>query len=482
MLFNSLEYFLFLPIVAIIFFLTPLKLRWLWLLVSSYFFYMYWKPYYIFLIVGSTLIDYWAAIAIEDSSKRSKRKALLLLSIAVNLGLLFTFKYFNFFSGQAASVIQHYNSDYQTFKLDVLLPVGISFYTFQTLAYTIDVFRGYTKAERHLGKYALYVTFFPQLVAGPIERSKDLLSQFHFDYKFEYQRVVEGLRLILWGCFKKIVIADRLGLMVDKVYAQPDVYQGGVIWLASIFFLFQVYCDFSAYSDIAIGSGRILGIKLSKNFDNRVYAITSFGKFWREWHITLTSWFRDYVYFPLVSIKPSYHWIVVAGIITFTLNGIWHGADWTFLIWGMLNGLFIAGEEYLKPVRNNFYMTFGWQQGHRWRRFSSFIICFLLANFSIIFFRAFDINNAFALVQGSFNFATIQLHQSIMVIGPFETAVAILMLVGMDILHVMMKGQRFDQYLGSLPKWSRWSIYLVLIHLILYLGIPPQRQFIYFEF
>jgi alginate O-acetyltransferase complex protein AlgI len=167
MLFNSLEYFLFLPIVAIIFFLTPLKLRWLWLLVSSYFFYMYWKPYYIFLIVGSTLIDYWAAIAIEDSSKRSKRKALLLLSIAVNLGLLFTFKYFNFFSGQAASVIQHYNTDYQSFKLDVILPVGISFYTFQTLAYTIDVFRGYTKAERHLGKYALYVTFFPQLVAGP---------------------------------------------------------------------------------------------------------------------------------------------------------------------------------------------------------------------------------------------------------------------------------------------------------------------------
>jgi alginate O-acetyltransferase complex protein AlgI len=482
MVFTSLEYLLFLPLVALVYFLTPRKGRWLWLLIASYFFYMYWKPYYIILIVGSTLVDYWAAISIEESKNQKKRKSFLLLSVVANLGLLFAFKYFNFFSGQTTELIQHYDTTFQGFKLDVLLPVGISFYTFQTLAYTIDVYRGYTKAERHIGKYALYVTFFPQLVAGPIERSKDLLSQFHFDYQFNYQRVVEGLRLILWGFFKKIVIADRLGLMVDKVYMQPDVYQGGVVWLASVFFLFQIYCDFSAYTDIAIGSARVLGIKLSKNFDNRVYAITSFGKFWREWHITLTSWFRDYVYFPLVSIRATYYWIIMAGIVTFALNGLWHGAEWTFLIWGTLNGLYIAGEEFFKKPRDQFYLYFGWEQGHRYRNFSSFLICFALANFSIIFFRAFNIENAWALVKGSFNFAPIQLHQAIMVIGPFETMIGIVLIIAMDILHVAMKGQRFDQFLGQKPQWVRWAFYLVLVHLILYLGIPPQRQFIYFEF
>lgn len=482
MVFTSLEYLLFLPLVALIYFATPRTWRWAWLLVASYFFYMYWKPYYIVLIVGSTLVDYWAAIAIEETANRKRRRWWLGLSIAANLGLLFTFKYFNFFSGQAETVVQAYGWTYSGYRLDVLLPVGISFYTFQTLAYTIDVFKGYTKAERHLGRYALYVTFFPQLVAGPIERSKDLLGQFHFDYQFSTQRVSEGLRLILWGFFKKLVIADRLGLMVDQVYNQPDAYQGLVIWIASVFFLFQIYCDFSAYTDIAIGSARVLGIRLSKNFDNRVYAITSFGEFWRGWHITLTSWFRDYVYFPLVSLRPTYHWIILAGLITFTINGLWHGAAWTFVIWGALNGLYIVGENYLKTPREQFYARLGWAEGHRGRNLTSFGICFLLANFSIIFFRAIHVQAAGSMVVNSFDLHTIQLHQSLMVIGPFETGIAVLMILAMDVLHLRMRGRRFDEFVGQQPTWVRWSIYLVLIHVILYLGIPPQRQFIYFEF
>jgi len=300
MLFTSLEYYLFLPIVALVYFLTPRAYRWGWLLVASYFFYMYWNPYYIILIVGSTLIDYWAALKMEQYSTRRERKPFLWMSIIANLGLLFTFKYFNFFSGQANLLMQWVVPDANySLYLDVLLPVGISFYTFQTMAYSIDVYKGFTKAERHLGKYALYVAFFPQLVAGPIERSRNLLSQFHFDYTFDYRRIRGGLQLILWGVFKKLVIADRLALYVDEVFGNPAAHQGLVVWIAAFFFLFQIYCDFSAYTDIAIGSARVLGIRLSKNFENRVYIITSFQKFWRGWHMTLTSWFRDYVYFPL---------------------------------------------------------------------------------------------------------------------------------------------------------------------------------------
>lgn len=482
MVFTSLEYILFLPLVALVYFATPRTWRWGWLLVASYFFYMYWKPYYIILIVGSTLIDYWAAIAIEENKHHKRRHWWLGLSLLGNLGLLFTFKYFNFFSSQVTAVAQVYGYQYGGYTLDVLLPVGISFYTFQTLAYTIDVYKGYTKAERHLGRYALYVTFFPQLVAGPIERSKDLLGQFHFDYKFNRQRVSEGLRLILWGFFKKLVIADRLGLFVDKVYNQPDTYEGFVVWVASVFFLFQIYCDFSAYTDIAIGSARVLGVKLSKNFDNRVYAITSFGEFWRGWHITLTSWFRDYVYFPLVSLRPSYHWIILAGLITFTINGLWHGASWTFVIWGALNGLYIVGENYLKTPRDSFYARLGLPEGHRWRQLMSFGICFFLANFSIIFFRGINVESAFLMVKKSFLLHPIQLHQTLGIVNPFELSIGVLMIVTMDLLHIRMKGRRFDVFVGQQPTWLRWGIYIVLVHLILYLGMPPQRQFIYFEF
>jgi len=481
MLFNSIDYFLFLPLVAVVFFLTPVRFRWLWLLVSSYFFYMYWEPWYILLIVASTLIDYWAGIEIHRSGNKRRKKGFLWLSVLANLGLLFAFKYFNFFGSQVESLMQNLGADMSySLYLDVLLPVGISFYTFQTMAYTIDIYRGYAKPERHLGKYALYVTFFPQLVAGPIERSRDLLSQFHFDYKFEYERVVQGLRLVLWGIFKKIVIADRLGMFVNNVYATPDAYEGFVVWTASVFFLFQIYCDFSGYTDIAIGSARILGVKLSKNFDNRVYVVTSFAKFWRGWHITLTSWFRDYVYFPLTKLNPSFYWILGAGIVTFTLNGLWHGAEWTFLIWGALNGLLVAGENYLQKPVGRFYNRMNVPARLRW--LISFVVAFGLANLSIIFFRAFNVQDAMTLVRNSFHFEAIQIHQSIVLVSAFEFAVSITLILLMDILHLRMKGERIDLWLGRQSTTFRWGFYLIIFHLILYLGIPEQSQFIYFEF
>lgn len=483
MLFTSLDYYLFLPIVALVFFITPVRFRWAWLLVASYYFYMDWNPWYIWLIVGSTLIDYTAALQIERAPDRQRKKAWLWLSIAANLGLLFTFKYFNFLSGEAAKVARLFQPEFEAYHLDILLPVGISFYTFQTMAYTIDVYKGFTKAERHLGRYALYVSFFPQLVAGPIERSRDLLSQFHFKYQFDYNRVVGGLQLILWGLFKKLVIADRLALFVDEVYGHPAQYEGFTVWLASVFFLFQIFCDFSAYTDIAIGSARILGVRLSQNFENRVYVITSFNKFWRGWHITLTNWFRDYVFFQLAPMGRGMAWILVATVISFTLNGIWHGAEWTFLIWGGLNGLFVALEVLLSKPADHWLSKIGLSKGKPLRWLVDFAFFFNLAVVSIIFFRALDTQMAFTLLSQLRSWEPVQLHLSITdVIGLNQFLVGVVALLLMDGVHLLAGGQAIDVYLSRQPWWARWAFYLILIHAILYLGMPPNREFIYFDF
>lgn len=483
MLFTSLEYYLFLPLVALVYFLTPRAYRWGWLLVASYFFYMYWNPYYILLIVGSTLIDYWAALMMEKYEDREARRPYLWLSIAANLGLLFVFKYFNFFSSQASLLMQWAvpGADY-SFYLDVLLPVGISFYTFQTMAYSIDVYKGYAKAERHLGKYALYVAFFPQLVAGPVERSRRLLPQFHFDYQFSYDRVRGGLQLILWGLFKKMVIADRLALYVDEVFASPASHQGLVVWIAAFFFLFQIYCDFSGYTDIAIGSAKVLGVNLSKNFEHRVYWVTSFRKFWQGWHITLTSWFRDYVYFPLSRMQRGQRWLLVTSILTFTLNGLWHGAEWTFLVWGALNGLFIAGELLLEKPASSWFKRLGVPAKSWLRPLLGFALAFPLALLSVIFFRARNLYDAFTLIGNSFYLKPIQLHQSLEVANPIEYLSGFLLIGLMDAVHLWAGQRDIGQMLDEQPAWTRWVFYFLIFHAILYLGIPPQRQFIYFEF
>ncbi len=483
MQFTSFEYYIFLPVVATAFFLIPRRYRWALLLAASYFFYMNWNPYYLVLIVGSTLIDYWAALKMEQQRERLDRKPYLWISIFANLSLLFAFKYFNFFSGQASLLMQWMVPGANfSFYLDVLLPVGISFYTFQTMAYSIDVYKGYAKAEHHLGKYALYVAFFPQLVAGPIERSRKLLSQFHFDFAFDYQRVRAGLQLILWGIFKKLVIADRLGLYVDEVFEQAGTYEGIVVWIAAVFFLFQIYCDFSAYTDIAVGSARILGIKLSKNFKHRVYFITSFQQFWRGWHITLTSWFRDYVYFPLSRLQPGQRWLLITTVITFTLNGLWHGAEWTFLVWGALNGLFVALEMLWARPKEKLFKKWGIKKGSWVRPLLGFMACFPLAVLSVVFFRAPGLHEAIVLIGNSFRVQPVQLHQSITVANPIEYLSSFLLIAAMDGIHLLAGKREIDEWLGQQSAWLRLAFYFLIFHAILYLGIPPQRQFIYFEF
>lgn len=483
MLFTTLDFFLFLPIVVVIYFLTPVKLRWIWLLVSSYFFYMYWNPWYIGLILGSSLVDYTSAIQINKTSNKKNKKWWLWFSVIVNLGILFTFKYFNFFTDQVGELIQVFRPEYQPILLNVLLPVGISFYTFQSMSYTIDVYKGYAKVEKHPGKFFLYVAFFPQLVAGPIERAKDLLPQFHFNYQFEYRRVVNGLQLIIWGLFKKLVIADKLGLYVNEIYNNPTDYGGLTIYVASVMFLFQLFCDFSAYTDMAVGSAKILGIRLSKNFDNRVYWITSFLKFWKGWHITLTNWFRDYVFFPISGLRKGLVWIFIAVLITSIFNGIWHGAEWTFFIWGALNGIAVVAETQIAPRAKVFFDNLKIAYSSQLRWLSGFLVSFNLAIFSIIFFRAANISDALILTQNLFLFSSEQIAITLFDIIPFYDLMLITILViAMDLFHIKIGDRNLNDYLDRQNFRLRWAFYILMLLCIFYLGEPPRTDFIYFEF
>ncbi len=339
MLFHSLAFFIFFPLVVFATFSTPARHRWAVLLVASYVFYGAWKPSYLLLIVISTVIDYVAGLKLAEGEHRQRW---LGVSIAVNLGLLVAFKYLGFFSRSLESLVGWVGLEAQFPSFDLLLPVGISFYTFQTLSYTIDVYRGQRAPERHLGRFALYVSFFPQLVAGPIERSTILLPQLARGFSFDRDRLVSGLGLMLWGFFKKLVVADRAARIVDAVYGHPDAFQGATIWLATYAFALQIYGDFSGYSDIAIGAARVLGIDLSENF-RRPYAATSPSDFWRRWHVTLSSWFRDYVYIPLGGSRVALPRHVFNLMAVFVLSGLWHGASWTFVLWGAFHGALLVG-------------------------------------------------------------------------------------------------------------------------------------------
>ncbi len=354
MLFNSLQFLVFFPTVAALYFATPSRFRWVLLLTASYYFYMCWRPEYVLLIMVSTGIDYFAALKMGACDTKPARRKYLWLSLFGNLGLLFAFKYANFASQTLHEIIGFAGVTVAVPMLDVLLPIGISFYTFQTLSYSIDVYRGQRRPERHLGKFAVYVAFFPQLVAGPIERSKSLLPQFGEIHRFEWERAKQGLTLMLWGFFKKLVIADQAAIYVNEVYANPAQHSGLSLLIGSYLFAFQIYCDFSGYSDIAIGSSRLLGFRLRENF-NRPLLSRGIGEFWERWHISLSTWFRDYVFMPLSLSRPlrsraSIDVVLTISLaITWTLVGLWHGAKWNFLIWGSYQAVLLIAARALRP-------------------------------------------------------------------------------------------------------------------------------------
>lgn len=474
MVFNSLEFLVFLPLVAVLYFSLAARFRWLLLLVSSYCFYYYWNNWYLLLILFSTLVDFWAGIKIEGSSKQENKQFFLYCSMVLNLGMLFFFKYFNFFMTQVAFLGDTLGFPHTAVNHTMVLPLGISFYTFQTMSYSIDVYKGRIKAERHLGKYALYVSFFAQLAAGPIERSKKLLPQFHGRFQPDYQRIVEGLQLILWGFFKKVVIADRLGRYVQEVYQNPEIHQGPTIWIATWFFVFQIFCDFSAYSDMAIGSARILGIKLSYNFGYSPYFSTSFTQFWEKWHITLTAWVRDYLYMPLARRfrqpwQRPWLWFLV-----FLLIGLWHGANWTFIVWGGLNGLYLVIEDKLQSL-------LALQKRIIHPRIRSVLLGLLIFNLtalSAVFFVSNSIQEAFSVFQR----ARLWSSETIFLFGEISFVINLFFLACMEWIHYKMGTAQIFEYLSQRKSWQRWAFYLFALYAILFFGLPDRVSFIYFDF
>ncbi|MEE3461707.1 MAG: MBOAT family O-acyltransferase [Lachnospiraceae bacterium] len=333
MLFNSYQYFVFFPIVVTIYFLIPQKYRWIWLLAASYYFYMSWNPVYALLIAGSTVITWRAGILINHEETIGRKKVVLAISCILNLGILFYFKYFNFLITQINIVADHLHTGTLDIAADIILPVGISFYTFQAVGYTIDVFRGEITAEKKLFRYALYVSFFPQLVAGPIERSRNLLPQLQKPTRFSFANMNTGLIYMGLGYLMKLVIADNAAVVVNTVYGNIELYSGWYLVVATILFAFQIYCDFGGYSLIAIGSAKVLGFDLMENFYTP-YLSRNPSEFWRRWHISLSSWFRDYVYIPLGGNRKGEIRRCLNLMCVFTLSGLWHGASWHFVIWG----------------------------------------------------------------------------------------------------------------------------------------------------
>lgn len=487
MLFNSIEFLIFFPIVLIIYYIVPAKLKNLWLLLASYYFYMSWNAKYAILILISTVITYLSGLFLE---KVSRKKLVVALSFISNLGILFYFKYTNFALYTLQGALSKINIELNVPTFDILLPVGISFYTFQALSYTMDVYRGEIYAEKNFLRYALFVSFFPQLVAGPIERSKNLLKQLAVPQPFSPKRFQEGFLLMLWGYFLKLVLADRIALFVDSVYREYDTHPGWYIVLASVLFAFQIYCDFAGYSTIAMGAAWILGIKLMENF-NAPYLNTTVASFWRDWHISLTTWFKDYLYIPLGGSRKGKLRKYINEMIVFLVSGLWHGASISFVIWGGLNGLYQVIGEFLNPIRKKISNFLNINKASAGYKFVSAFITFILVDFAWIFFRAqsapvafgvikqmFSINNIWVLFDGSLYECGLDMKNFKLMLA------ALLILLAADVAK--KKGIVIRDIIIRQDAWFRYLFIPVSIALILIFGkygpAYDSAAFIYFQF
>lgn len=481
MVFNSIEFLIFFPLVVMGYYLLPQRYRWMLLLAGSYYFYMSWKLEYVFLILFSTAVDYFAGIRMERHALGSKpRKLYLVMSLVINLGLLFTFKYFNFFNDNIRVLFEAISITYHAPTLDLLLPIGISFYTFQTLSYSIEVYRGNYKAERHFGYFALYVAYFPQLVAGPIERPENLIPQLRRRMEFSYQNVTDGLKMIAWGFFKKLVIADRCAIIVDQVYADPEGLYGWNLFIPSMLFYVQIYCDFSAYSDIAVGTARTMGVKLSVNF-NRPYLASSFRAYWKRWHMSLTLWIKDYLFKPII-IRVS-HWgvsgKVFAVITSFTIIGLWHGASWNMVLFGFFNGVLVALEGINWPWKRSL-------MNHvplRIRNiFGGLLVFFVFMLISVVF-RANTISDMMLIFKGMwlFNAQDFNLIQH----AGFEYHLIVLSVLvpGLVLVEALQREKPLvSDWINQYHPAVRWSFYLAIITLVLGFGVFSNKEYIYFQF
>jgi len=477
MLFNSFQFFIFYIFVFFCFFSLPQRFRWILLLLSSIYFYMCWIPKYVAFLFFMIIVDYCCGIGMGQSSSSFVRKFFLSVSLFSNLGLLFIFKYFNFFSHNVSALLGH-----SFFVLHYVLPLGISFHVFQSLSYTIEVYRRRVKAEKHIGIFALYVMFFPQLVAGPIERPQNLLPQFHQERKFSYANFRIGAQLFLWGLFKKICIADMLSYPVRQVYASPTLYSGPILMLTTVYFAIQIYCDFSGYTDIARGVAKMMGYDLMLNF-RQPYFARSIKEFWQRWHISLSTWFRDYVYFPLGGSRVSKTILFRNLIIVFILSGLWHGAAWTFVIWGALHGFYMIAGEGTRAWRKKIIDKLNLEKSFFYHIMEIFITLNLVI-IGWVFFRANSLQNAWYIISHMYIPTKIKFSDVSYGVGleEFQTLlvwvlIALLFMVDYFIEHKPSNIVRFWQ-----KKSLRWAIYTAGFYSLIFFGVWGQIQFIYFQF
>ena len=475
MLFNSTAFLLFLPTVFFLYWLVfknQLRAQNVLLLVASYIFYGWWDWRFLSLIVASTFLDYFVALALQKSEHSSKRKFLLGLSLIGNLGMLGFFKYYNFFVASWVEAWSSIGITMEASTLNVILPVGISFYTFQTLSYTIDVYRKEMQPTKSFIDFATFVTFFPQLVAGPIERASHLLPQFYKKRIFDYQKAVDGIKLIIWGMFKKVVVADNCAFFVNKIFENPEAYSSGELFVGMVFFAFQIYGDFSGYSDMAIGISKLFGFDLMVNF-KFPYFSRDIAEFWRRWHISLSTWFRDYIYIPLGGSKGT-QWFQIRNVmIIFLVSGFWHGANWTYVVWGLFHALMFL-PLLLFNVNRSHLMT----KSYGWLDFAKIGFTFFVVCIGWVFFRADSISDAFQFLGHMFELKSLGL-------SLFYTTNANLMIFALSVLAVGILSMQELVWVikkRELPKISAFGA-LLLVLLIFFMGsFKNQMDFIYFQF
>ena len=484
MLFNSINFAIFLPIVFILYWSfanKSLRIQNNLLLVASYFFYGCWDWRFLFLLIFSTLLDYYTGIQMSNSKDKIGKKIWFWLSITVNLGFLGIFKYYNFFANSFAEAIANIGLHVSPWTLKVILPVGISFYTFHGLSYVIDIYKNRIKAERNFIDYAVFVSFFPLLVAGPIERATHLLPQIKSKRTFDYKNAVDGLRQILWGLFKKIVIADQCAQYANLIFNHSSDYSGSTLVLGAVFFTFQIYGDFSGYSDIAIGTARLFGINLLRNFAFPYFS-RDIAEFWRRWHISLSSWFRDYLYIPLGGSKGGTWMKVRNTFIIFLVSGFWHGANWTFIIWGLLNAIYIMPSIIFNTNRTNLDIVAQGKYLPSFKDFIAIFTTFCLTVFAWIFFRSENLYQALYYVKNIFTSSFFKI--------PYFSGIGMALpvfffLIFFIIIEWLQRDHQYAlQFIGK--KWykmNRWLFYFSLLISIYYFSVEGNNQkFIYFQF
>ena len=473
MLFNSFAFAIFLPIVFTLYWALPHRFRWVLLLVASYYFYMSWNAKYVVLIATTTLVSYICAILIEKTEKNMHKRLFLIMALVVSFGILYLFKYYNF----SMDLIERF-VPITAPRYNFLLPVGISFYTFQTVSYVIDVYRGKVMAEKNLGIYATFVSFFPQLVAGPIERTANLMPQINSEKKFNYESAKYGVRLALWGLFKKMVIADNLAIWVDRVYGNVSSYEGCSLAVAAFFFSIQIYCDFSGYSDIARGTAKLMNIELMQNFRSPYFS-ASIKEFWNRWHISLSTWFRDYVYIPLGGNKVSKGRNIVNYMITFLVSGLWHGANLTFIVWGGIHGVGQAFEKAFSTDKQD-------KRGIYW---AIRVICvFAFVSVAWVLFRASDLNEALYVLRHSLTGVTnikAYIKSGAIALGIsrwIAMKVVLLYLAPLFIYDFISLKIDICDWIGRRHLAIRYAYIGVIILAILTMGYVGQSTFVYFQF